>query len=198
MVVLTDFIRRADFPKDATDLKPIKRLGVVPIFEQIRRGKASDVRLGILTGTLTVVPCDAQEQLKAIALETGIEPAGVRFKRLAHDERFCEVTIRGADRQKMVTVITKLFREGGVTVLVGTTALLGEGWDAPSVNALILASFVGSYMLSNQMRGRAIRTQEGNPGKTANIWHLVCQEERQAEAGEDMETLARRFKAFVG
>jgi hypothetical protein len=48
------------------------------------------------------------------------------------------------------------------------------------------------------MRGRAIRTQEGNPTKTANIWHLVCQEEGQAEAGEDMETLARRFKAFVG
>ena len=32
------------------------------------------------------------------------------------------------------------------TPLVGTQALLGEGWDAPSVNTLVLASYVGSYM----------------------------------------------------
>jgi len=198
MVVLTDFIRRADFPRDATDLKPIKRLGVVPIFEQIRRRAKDDVRLGILTGTLTVVPSEAQEQLKAIGASMGIETGAIGFKPLAHDERFCEVTLRGADKQKIVTLITKLFGQGGVTVLIGTTALLGEGWDAPSINTLILASFVGSYMLSNQMRGRAIRTQEGNPSKTANIWHLLCQEEGVAEAGEDMETLARRFKAFEG
>jgi hypothetical protein len=98
----------------------------------------------------------------------------------------------------MVALITSLFNQGSITILVGTTSLLGEGWDAPSVNSLILASFVGSYMLSNQMRGRAIRTQEGNPQKTANIWHLVCQEEDAKQLNEDMETLARRFKSFVG
>jgi len=198
MVILTDFIRRADFPKDPTDLKPLKRLGVAPIFEQIRRSKTGDVRLGILTGTLTVIPCDAQEQLKSIATQMQLDSARIRFKPLPHDERFCEVAVGGADKQKIATLLTQLLRQGGVTVLIGTTALLGEGWDAPSVNALILASFVGSYMLSNQMRGRAIRTQEGNPSKTANIWHLLCQEEGRNEAGEDMETLARRFKAFVG
>jgi hypothetical protein len=48
------------------------------------------------------------------------------------------------------------------------------------------------------MRGRAIRTQEGNPQKTANIWHLVCQEEAAQQLNEDMETLARRFKSFLG
>ena len=198
MVVLTDFIRRSDFPKDPADLKPIKRLGVVPIFEQIRRREGNDVRLGILTGTLTVVPLDTQDQLRAIAAQIGIEPGAIGCKPLAHDERFCEVTLHGADRQKIVTLITELFNQGGVSLLIGTTALLGEGWDAPSVNTLILASFVGSYMLSNQMRGRAIRTQEGNPEKTANIWHLVCQEQSVTEPGEDLETLTRRFKAFVG
>ena len=56
MVVLTDFIRRADFPADEADLKPVKHLGVVPIFEQIRRSQTNMVRLGILSGTLTVIP----------------------------------------------------------------------------------------------------------------------------------------------
>jgi len=198
MVVLTDFIRRADFPKDQADTKPVKRLGVVPIFEQIRRGDAGITKLGILTGSLTVVPCDAQEALRTIAPGLGIDPTDVASKPLAHDPRFCEVTICGADKQKMVGLITALFNRGGINVLVGTTSLLGEGWDAPSVNSLILASFVGSYMLSNQMRGRAIRTLEGHPDKTANIWHLVCQEEDTAQLNEDMDTLTRRFKSFVG
>ncbi len=198
MVVLTDFVRRADFPKDPKDLQPLKRLGVVPIFEQIRRAAPSNVQLGILTGTLTVIPRAAQEQLRSIADRMRLDPTTIGFKPLAHDEQFCEVTIRGTEKQKIATLVTQLLREGGVTVLIGTTALLGEGWDAPAVNALILASFVGSYMLSNQMRGRAIRTQRGNPAKTANIWHLVCQEEGQADVGEDLETLERRFKAFVG
>ncbi len=130
---------------------------------------------------MTVIPSESREALRATAPGLGIEPADIDFKPLDHDSRFCEVTIRGADKHKMVALITSLFNQGSITVLVGTTSLLGEGWDAPSVNSLILASFVGSYMLSNQMRGRAIRTQDGNPTKTANIWHLVCQEEgRQA------------------
>jgi superfamily II DNA or RNA helicase len=197
MVVLTDFIRRADFPADEADLKPVKHLGVVPIFEQIRRSRTG-VRLGILSGTLTVIPSGSCEALHTCAPEFGLSPADIQLKPLSHDPRFCEVTIPGADKHKMVSLITGLFNRGGITVLVGTTSLLGEGWDAPSVNSLILASFVGSYMLSNQMRGRAIRTQEGNPSKTANIWHLVCQEQDAKEFNEDMETLSRRFKSFAG
>ena len=83
MVILTDHIRRADFPKDEADVKPVKRLGVVPIFEQIRRRRGIPPWLpetsggtpssaperdragtgvcpcGILSGTLTVIPSEA-------------------------------------------------------------------------------------------------------------------------------------------
>ncbi|MHC4315641.1 MAG: hypothetical protein ACYSW3_24620 [Planctomycetota bacterium] len=122
----------------------------------------------------------------------------IKCSELSHDSNYCEVAISGTGKQKIVRLITRLFNRGGVTVLVGTKSLLGEGWDAPSINSLILASFVGSYMLSNQMRGRAIRTQEGNPEKAANIWHLVCVEHDRDESSEDMEMLTRRFKAFEG
>ncbi|PQP88887.1 restriction endonuclease subunit R, partial [Paenibacillus sp. AR247] len=37
MVILTDYIRKEDMPKQAGDEQPIQRLGVVPIFETIRR-----------------------------------------------------------------------------------------------------------------------------------------------------------------
>jgi hypothetical protein len=82
-------------------------------------------------------------------------------------------------------------------VLVGTKSLLGEGWDAPSINCLILASAVGSYMLSNQMRGRAIRTDPRDPNKTANVWHLVTVEPNW-DPGDDYEMMVRRFRSFTG
>ena len=66
-----------------------------------------------------------------------------------------------------------MFNDGLLTVMVGTQALLGEGWDAPSINSLILSSTVSSYMLSNQMRGRAIRIDKKCPDKISNIWHLA-------------------------
>jgi hypothetical protein len=95
-------------------------------------------------------------------------------------------------------LITSVFQQGGITVLVGTKSLLGEGWDAPSINTLVLASFVGSYVLSNQMRGRSIRVDSAQPQKTANIWHLVCVEPGLFGPGDDYGLLVRRCSAFAG
>lgn len=53
-------------------------------------------------------------------------------------------------------------------------------------------------MLSNQMRGRAIRVDSAQPQKTANIWHLVCAEPGIFGPGDDYELLVRRCSAFVG
>jgi hypothetical protein len=122
----------------------------------------------------------------------------LKTEELVCDENYCIVSLESEDKHKIVSIITKLFTEGGITVLVGTKSLLGEGWDAPSINSLVLASFVGTYMLSNQMRGRAIRKQIGNPAKTANVWHLICVELNSSVWSDDFELLARRFKAFMG
>ena len=101
-------------------------------------------------------------------------------------------------KNQIVHIVTHLFEDGQIKVLVGTKSLLGEGWDAPAINSLILASFVGSYVLSNQMRGRAIRRLNSDDNKTGNIWHLVCIDLGETDGGADIELLKRRFKAFVG
>ena len=62
----------------------------------------------------------------------------------------------------------------------------------------MLASFVGSFVLSNQMRGRAIRVDSAKLQKTANVWHLVCVEPGLFGPGDDYELLVRRCSAFVG
>ncbi len=198
LVILTDFIRESDMPKTPDDLKPLNRLGVVPIFERIRREKHPDMRLGVLCGSLVIIPRSAESELMSVIEKSGVDPDRVGLKSLKYDEDFLVVDISGEHSQKIVDILTQVFSSGRINVLVGTKSLLGEGWDAPSINTLILASYVGSFMLSNQMRGRAIRSISDNPEKTANVWHLLCVEPKAKKPGEDLEMLTRRFKAFVG
>jgi superfamily II DNA or RNA helicase len=197
MVILTDYIRKAYLPESEHDLPELDKIGVVPIFEEIRRSNLSGIKLGVLSGSLIIIPTDSMELLLEGADDCEILRESISVKPIA-DPNYSMVKVKGMDRQKAVQLITALFSKGGVNVLVGTKSLLGEGWDAPSINSLVLASFVGSYMLSNQMRGRAIRTDPEQPDKTSNIWHLVCVDLDSESAGNDYHIMERRFRAFLG
>ncbi|MEQ9229530.1 MAG: hypothetical protein RIF46_02535, partial [Cyclobacteriaceae bacterium] len=117
---------------------------------------------------------------------------------LSYDSNYLILNPSSKLKNNIVGIITHLFETGEIQVLVGTKSLLGEGWDAPSINTLILASFVGSFVLSNQMRGRAIRTLRSDVHKSSNIWHLVCNDPTSENGGSDFDILIRRFKSFVG
>ncbi len=197
-VVLADFIRKSELPKTASEVCSFEDIGVVPIFETLRRASISDVRLGILTGSLVVIPATAERSIRDAAHKMGIRPDDLIVSPAPHDSEYRVVALRGEYYQGSVRLITSIFDAGAITVLVGTKSLLGEGWDAPYINTLVLASFVGSYMLSNQMRGRSIRVDRQRPNKTANIWHLVCVEPGAFGPGEDYELLVRRCSAFAG
>ncbi|KAB8129165.1 DEAD/DEAH box helicase [Gracilibacillus oryzae] len=191
LVVLADYIYKEDLPQAGEENKPLIRLGVVPIFEKLRRNVANQCRLGVLTGSVVIVPNQAISLLEKSALEFTAE-------KLEHDDRYSLIRWKGTSRQEMVKVMTDIFDHGEIDVLIGTTALLGEGWDAPCVNTLILASYVGSFMLTNQMRGRAIRSEQGNQDKAANIWHLVCVDTYALDGGYDYQSLSRRFQSLTG
>lgn len=195
LVILADYIRITDLPKSSDDEKPLVRLGVIPIFEKIRRELGGSVKLGVLTGSIVILPTSSLPLLAECAVKQGL---AYQTYPLAYDPKYSAIELTAATRQKMVGVMTEVFSLGGIQVLVGTTALLGEGWDAPSINALIIASYVGTFMLSNQMRGRAIRTEMNNPLKTANIWHLVCVDPLADSGGHDLESLTRRFRSLTG
>jgi len=224
LVILADYIRKSEWPSDATEKKTICKIGVVPIFEYLRRENINGLRLGILTGSLVVIPVAAKQALLKAAAKEDILEKHIRLIPLVHDHNYFRVEISGKRRQKIVHLITEIFNKGHITTLIGTQSLLGEGWDAPSINSLILASYVGSYMLSNQMRGRAIRVNPKQPNKTANIWHLVALDiesfdeklrriftgktdrqqyfdafdEIKEDLGYDLIKMRRRFRAFEG
>ena len=203
LLVLTDYIRKEHEKNIGDPQKDVTALGVLPFFEMLRReneAQKKDIRLGVLCGTIVIIPAEAREALEREIADTG----KVNFAPVGNlgDKDYIKVTAVG-DEHFLTGAVTNIFTKGYMQVLIGTKSLLGEGWDSPGINSLILASFVGSFMLSNQMRGRAIRVFKDVPDKTSNIWHLVCLRpwnEAQAdnEISEDFSLLSRRMEHFLG
>lgn len=196
MVILTDYIRKEYLIDAPVNELSLNKIGVLPIFEQLRRTNDRNMKIGILSGSLVIIPKTALNSLIDAAKSLAI--VDLSYTSLAFDNRYLIINTNEKLKHDIVQLITHIFEQGDIEVLIGTKSLLGEGWDAPTINALILASFVGSYVLSNQMRGRAIRSDRNNPNKTGNIWHLICVDHSAKNGGDDVELLKRRFKSFVG
>ena len=199
LLILCDYIKKDQLPLIGTKKDMKAEIGAVPIFEFLRRKELQSIRLGCLSGTVVILPMDTKEKLDSLLEEHGCNGSMLPLG----DTGYGQFQIKGANTH-VVAAVTQLFSQGDVNALVGTKSLLGEGWDAPCVNSLILATYVGSFMLSNQMRGRTIRAERGNPEKTGNIWHLACifpqksGRTRHADLSGDYEMLVRRFEAFLG
>lgn len=202
MLVLTDYINREGLERIATE-KKFSAVNIVSIFETLRRAGAEG-DIGVLSGGLVILP--SRIDLSAYR-HTRRPIAGTDYD---------EIAFAGSNRDA-VDIVGGLFARGEIRILVGTKSLLGEGWDSPCINSLVLASFVGSFVLSNQMRGRAIRIDPARPDKVANIWHLVTaeptflvkekagerlaallEEDENVLCSQDFDTLARRFDCFMG
>lgn len=200
LLILTDYIKKEYARKLGKPNFLPDSLGVLPIFEMLRR-ENPDWKLGVLCGSLIYIPDTALAALKRISCSFGIEK--LPSKALLNENGEClgysEILLT-ENTHLCTQMITMLFEKGEIEILIGTKSLLGEGWDSPCINALIMASSVGSYVLSNQMRGRAIRASKDNPDKTSNIWHLVCMTDTKesCEVTEDFRTLQRRMMGFLG
>ena len=164
-------------------------VNILSVFDMLKNNK---YKLGVLSGTLIVIPSCEKENFYNILKKNNIAQENVLTAKM--EENYLRVEAYG--NINLVASVTELFYNGGINVLVGTQALLGEGWDSPCVNSLILASTVGSFMLSNQMRGRAIRIDKGNPEKISDIWHLICLSDYLTSP--DIDTINKRFKTFEG
>ncbi len=196
MVILTDYIRKEFLTDEADNQLLLNKIGVIPIFEQLRRTNDRNMKLGVLSGSFIIIPKTALQPLIDAACKMQID--AISHSPLPYDCDFVIINTNEKIKHCIIHLITSIFESGEIEVLIGTKSLLGEGWDAPAINSLIIASFVGSYVLSNQMRGRAIRADRRNLNKTGNIWHLVCIDSTVLDGGDDLQLMKRRFKSFVG
>ncbi|WP_445765905.1 DEAD/DEAH box helicase family protein [Rheinheimera sp.] len=187
-VILTDYIRDEAISSGIHIGQPA--LGAWPVFDAIQQSAAPTVGIALLTGRLSLLPAallqrhsDTLSQYKLSFSAFEAAPAYVKIT---------------GPLNAQSQLVTQLLCAGDIQLLIGTRALLGEGWDAPVVNSLVLASNVGSFMLTNQMRGRAIRLDKTNPAKTSSIWHLLAVDTKSFFGLQDLQELSRRFDTFVG
>ncbi|EEH63500.1 type III restriction enzyme, res subunit [Gleimia coleocanis DSM 15436] len=185
-LILVDYIRAEALGQQEM------QLGVAPIFNHLKPLR-KHLNIGVLTGSLVVLP-------KHLALKISEETA---WQPVPDDENYLMRTGGG-----FVAEVTEALATGQLQILIGTAALLGEGWDCQQLNSLVLASTIKATMLTNQMRGRVIRIDPTDSQKVANIWHLVTAdaghmlngnvEKIPLEASFDFYKLQQRFQTFVG
>jgi superfamily II DNA or RNA helicase len=197
MVILTDFIRK-EFLAPGSQDKKSRRLGAVPVFESIREKYGSTVPMALLTGSLIILPGELADEFFRQVRERDPDIQKPRTIPLLSDPDYVSLKLDQSIRQVAVGAITDLFNLGELRTIVGTIALLGEGWDAPATNTLVMASASSTYVQTNQVRGRAIRIDPNEPEKISSIWHLACVETTAPGGGSDFQKIRSRFSAFEG
>jgi superfamily II DNA or RNA helicase len=112
-------------------------------------------------------------------------------------EGIVEVTGRWRSRF-WVPLVTRFYETGESRALVGTRALLGEGWDAKGVNTLIDLTTATTPTSVVQTRGRALRIDPTWPEKTANSWTVVCVSENHPGGTSDWKRFVRKHQGYFG
>ncbi len=209
-LILMDYIRKEDMSKVEKD-ESLTDIGVSTVFERLRRQehmgnlekyleivtednpkekRVYRQRLGVLTGSMVILPEHLMQQLAAeLEISTVPKPLGITGYSVYDGGRAEDDRING--------IVSEYFREGRIEILIGTAALLGEGWDQPAVNTLIIGSTSSMYVKTNQMRGRALRVDKDQPEKVSHIWHLMTSSDSVKNSSEEI-SMRQRFDATIG
>jgi superfamily II DNA or RNA helicase len=150
---------------------------------EVVRAIAADERTAVVRPLLVsgrglrCAPDDADhllEALSAAAAETGEPLTGWRAE--ADSDGLVRIVAATPAWQpgRWVPLATRIFTAGATRALVGTRALLGEGWDAPCVNCLVDLTTATTGVSVRQMRGRSLRLDPADPEKIASNWDVVC------------------------
>ena len=80
-VVLTDFIRKSELPRSSGESTEFEDIGVVPIFETLKRAGIPNVRLGVLCGSLVIIPESSKERSFEQRQQSASNKRASHFKR---------------------------------------------------------------------------------------------------------------------
>jgi superfamily II DNA or RNA helicase len=100
--------------------------------------------------------------------------------------------------RRWVPLVTGFFVSGGSSVLIGTRALLGEGWDCAAVNTLVDLTEATTGTSVVQLRGRALRLDRKRPEKVAHTWSVVCVADNHPKGAADFERFVRKHDGYFG
>src|SRR5262249_5816435 len=148
----------------------------------------------LLTGRRVACGRDTAERL--IAWLRSAEP-DLELATAAWGDRVAEITgTAGWEARRYVPLVTRFQAEGGSPCLIGTRALLCEGWDAPAVNVVVGLTAATTPTSVVQARGRGLRRDQGWPGKVADNWGVVCVTGDHPKGAADFDRFARKHDRY--
>lgn len=98
--------------------------------------------------------------------------------------------------RRYVPLVTRFFASGESRCLIGTRALLGEGWDAPAVNVVVDLTAATTPTSVVQARGRALRLDASWPEKVADNWAVVCLADGHPKGDADYGRFVRKHDRY--
>ena len=200
-VVIADFERSSVTTPEISHLQDKEAGGAVAAIRSILADpRCNELDPVLLTGSTVLVDTDLVTSFLAEA-RFWLKQKSIRVELKTHPEGlFTMVRGVGADwcPKIYVAMITDLFQRGITKCLVGTRGLLGEGWDANSVNVLIDLSTASTAMSVNQLRGRSLRLDPIRPNKLANNWDIVCIAPHFNQGLDDYRRFRRKHDSIFG
>ncbi len=157
-LVLTDFIKKEVLAGKNGELE----YGLIPIFDYLVPFFSEDVNLAAVCGEFLIISKEFQTLFSDISIKITEHPYFSEYVVVYSNEQM---------RSKALTIVTELVDQKAIQLLIGTSSLLGEGWNCPAINTVVLANHSTSFTQTQQLRGRGLRMHK--KGKTTNIWHLA-------------------------
>jgi superfamily II DNA or RNA helicase len=142
---------------------------------------------------LRCLPADADVLLAALVEEAD---AHLALPDWAAEPDGVLVTLRSSGAEWVprawVELATRVLERGVSGALIGTRALLGEGWDCPAVNCLVDLTVAATGVSVQQMRGRSLRLDPADPEKLSSNWDVVCVAPDLTRGSADYERFVRK------
>jgi superfamily II DNA or RNA helicase len=157
-------------------------------------GRTAPLRPLIVSGRgLRCLPADADVLLEALVAQAEEQLALPEWEAVP-DGVLISLRSSGAEwvPRAWVELATRVLESGVSGALIGTRALLGEGWDCPAVNCLVDLTVAATGVSVQQMRGRSLRLDPGDPEKLASNWDVVCVAPDLTRGSADYERFVRK------
>ncbi|HYH27566.1 MAG TPA: DEAD/DEAH box helicase family protein [Actinomycetota bacterium] len=200
-VVVTDF-EKSGITRRVQALHPEAGSARHVFLSLVSHGDAGGLDPVLVTGRTLWIDADHGDELLALFNET-LERRGVMTRCVAKPgptDPVLEVQGEGGPwgPSQYVGMVTEAFERGDVRCIVGTRALLGEGWDALSLNTLIDLSSATTSSSVQQLRGRSIRKDPSWPRKVAHNWDVACVSKSFERGDRDLARLSERHDRVWG
>lgn len=157
-------------------------------------GGPGALRPVLITGSSFACAASWGDELVRFCSEAG---HAVTLQPLGGDPDLAEVVGSSAlTTRECIRLATGFFVAGGSQVIVGTRALLGEGWDCASVNVTVDLTTAATPTSVTQMRGRSLRLDPLRDDKLADNWTVCCVSADHPRGDADYDRLVRKHEAY--